>query len=289
MEKNIKDLKTQIEQVNLSLPLRNTKRITEGIAEEPAVIFTEIHAITADWITRNKTYYPSRELMGNPNEGTGAISFFYPYPVPILRDHNDSGGMFGGEASLPFGRVYNCNFVSDPKSGGGYLRTIAAITDREAIDRILTGRWLTVSIGSSVNSVVCSICGTNLTAEGFCEHDRGQIYEGKECYWILGSVKAKEISFVNVPSDINAKVVQPSLSDSEARVLLAGTDGEFLLDLNSGDKIPKESYRENSLGITKATYDTILESAEKNYYNSFSQKILSKECLQQLKQRVKGY
>jgi len=254
------DLRKQVESVQVGIPVRKIKE--SSLAETPEVIFTEIRAITANWITRNNTFYPKKELVGKAEEGTGAISFYYPYPVPVLKDHASAGGFFGGEVSPPFGRVYNAQFVNEHRSGGGWVKAIAAITDKDAIEKILTGRWLTVSIGSSVDSVTCSICKRDLVKEGLCDHYKGQTYDGDLCHWILGGIRMDEISFVNVPSDVNAGVVNPTLPESEARVLLGGSKGEFLLDMATESKIPVESYREQVLGVSKRTYQRILEGCE---------------------------
>jgi len=248
------------EQVSYTLPqVKLTSALENTINPDlPTVLFTEIRAITANWLTRNKTYYPSESLIGEPNKGTGAISFFYPYPVPLLRDHVASPDIMGSvPATLPYGRIYNASFVNDARSEGGWLQTIAAITDPYAIESVLTGRFLTVSIGADVDTVYCSICNQNL-AEGLCEHNKGEEYDGKTCYWIMGSIMARELSFVNVPSDVNAGVVRSSIDAGEARILLANSGADYLFDLASGTNVSKEL----TLGISKRSYDTILNSAE---------------------------
>lgn len=237
--------------------------------ETPLVVFCEIHAITANWITRNHTFYPTESLLGNPNNGTGIISFTNPYPIPILRDHISSPSPFGDSfACEPFGRVYNANFVTET-NGGGWVRAVAAITDPWAISMVLSGRFLTVSIGGEVEEVYCSVCTAegnhvNMVEAGLCDHVQGQTYNDMLCYWSLGPLCAREISFVNQPSDVNARIVRASADAYEARTLLAGTDGEFLVDMLSGSHESVESYRAQGLGISRQVYNSIIDKARES-------------------------
>jgi hypothetical protein len=71
----------------------------------------------------------------------------------------------------------------------------------------MDGRYLTVSIGATTDAAICSICGQNLVEEGWCGHDKGEKYDGQECYWIVGNLWFDECSWVNVPADSNAQVI----------------------------------------------------------------------------------
>lgn len=258
-----------------AIPRRDPGIIREGFGEDlPLVIFTEIRAITGNKITLNKTYYPAESLIGDPNKGSGVISYCYPYPVPMIRDHilSPGGGFFGPEsfASEPYGRIYNANYVTET-SGSGWVRAVAAITDPWAISMVLTDRFRTVSQGGSTKEVYCSVCKAlgakiNMVEEGPCEHMKGEHYEvaGEdiECYWIFGPIFAKELSFVNSPSDTDAGVRRRNLSEAEARTLLAGTDGEFLLDLGRGTQESCNSrVMSEALGVSRYVYDGIVEKA----------------------------
>lgn len=266
------------ESVKFSTPSPSITTALEEAASDdrPLVIFPEIHAITGNWVTRNKTYYPNESLIGTPNKGTGAISFYYPYPTPIIRDHLASPDMMTNTpASLPYGRVYSANFIHDAKTGGGWLREIPAITDPFAIEAILTGRFMTVSIGIETDCVYCSICGNNLV-DDYCDHRKGEVYDGKECYWKMGEVVARETSFVNVPSDVNAGVVTTSMDIGEVRMMLGGSDADYLIDLATGTKVSSENYRDRTLSISNRTYKEILESAEeaREFYKAENKKEL---------------
>lgn len=256
------------ETTSFKAPAQGVGKVAESFQGElPLVVFTEIHAITANWITRNYTYYPTESLLGNPNEGSGIRSFTYPYPVPVLRDHISSPSPFGDAfACEPYGRVYSTSFVTE-QNGGGWVRAVAAITDPYAIARVLSGRFLTVSIGGEVDEVYCSVCTANgnrqnMVETGLCDHVKGQTYDGMLAYWMLGPLYAREISFVNQPSDVNARVVTPSIDAYEARTLLAGTDGEFLVDMATGSHEAAEDYRAKGLGISKQVYRSIIHRAK---------------------------
>jgi hypothetical protein len=185
----------------------------------PKVIYPSIRILTASKKTRNKTFYPKASLVGDPEEGTGLISFIRPYPVPVIRDHNTGGmSLFGSSESSPvYGRVFDQpDFCR--RHGVGFLRAFPAISSPEAIENILTGRWMTVSLGSNVESVKCSICKKELTKE-MCDHSRGVKYEvdgeEQEAYWVMGPIRAREVSFVLSPSDDEAGVLEPNVSEEE--------------------------------------------------------------------------
>jgi hypothetical protein len=239
----------------------------ESEKELPLVIFPEIRAITANWVTKNYTYYPAESLIGNPSLGTGLVSFTHPYNIPIIRDHNSGGGMFGGEAAVPYGRVYSAEFVTSD-TGGSYVRAIPAITDDWAINMVMSGRFLTVSIGTETSSVNCSIClaeghNINMIEDGRCDHNRGEKYDGQTCVWVIGPVKAQEISFVNVPADVNAGVITRNLDIAEVRAMVGGAESQYLLDMATGAKESVDTYCANRLNISRRTYNGILTQARK--------------------------
>lgn len=65
-----------------------------------------------------------------------------------------------------------------------------------------------VSVGCSVDSVTCSICGTDLRGRS-CEHQKGEIYNHRVCCAVLSEpTDAYEWSFVAVPAQKNAGVTK---------------------------------------------------------------------------------
>lgn len=84
------------------------------------------------------------------------------------------------------------------------------ITDenREMIEQIEGGIKKEVSVGCSMGSLTCSICGKDMKAHE-CKHIKGKYYGKKLCHGILSDAKdAYEWSFVAVPAQKNAGVTK---------------------------------------------------------------------------------
>ncbi len=104
------------------------------------------------------------------------------------------------------------------------------ITDenKEMIEQIEGGIKKEVSVGCSMGSLTCSICGKDMKTHE-CKHIRGKYYGKKLCHGILSDAKdAYEWSFVAVPAQKNAGVTKsfcgttdkksayPSLSENKS-------------------------------------------------------------------------
>jgi len=151
-------------------------------------------------MTKNLTFYGGETLESSVPTWTT------PHAKPILTNHN--------EYSEPLGRIRNAEYVESIIVPGKYTtRMQLEISNQEAIDKILDGRFLTLSVGGSANKVTCSTCGKNIVAEGFCGHYRGRKYEGKTeaTHWMIGEYTGDEISFVNMPADVFAQVIAMEL------------------------------------------------------------------------------
>jgi hypothetical protein len=217
----------------------------------PKVIYPDIRVLTANKGTLNDTFYPEESLRGDADRGTGLISFNRPYAIPILRDHLDTPSADGRFSSDVYGRVYHPAQIH-ANGGEKYVRCMATITHPEAIEAILTGRWLTVSLGSKTDSVRCSICKAELQ-EAFCDHQKGKQYEvddkageTQKCRWVIGPIRAREISFVVSPSDDQAGVISPNLKESFSEMdiviprLLVGDD-KGIFDLATGAQVAESA------------------------------------------------
>lgn len=254
-----------VEQVGgLAIPKRlSDDYLKENAQQLPSTIYSEIRALTADKRTHNHTFYPEASLRGVEQEGTGLISFTRPYPIPVIKDHNATPGPFGGSASEVYGRIFHpAQFIR--VNNEGFVRVMATISHPEAIEGVLTGRWLTVSLGSRTESVKCSVCETELT-RGMCDHERGEEYEGDgaghdpndgktpvRAMWMIGPIRSKELSFVVSPSDDQAGVVTPHNTqfptESEysqqhsflSRILVGNSKGVF--DLVTGKRIEESAF-----------------------------------------------
>lgn len=147
-----------------------------------------IHSI----VTRNNTLYTPQCIKDSIPYWTA------PYERPVIMHHNERDGVI-------IGRVKSANYIENSeRSGTAALELVVNIGDEEGKKGIKNGTLATVSIGAIAHDIKCSICGQNLVDEGLCEHDKGEIYNGKKCYWIVNKIEPKEVSYVIVPSDIYA-------------------------------------------------------------------------------------
>lgn len=163
----------------------------------PSKIITVVEAIH-NGITKNYTMYPAEKLE------MSAESWQHPYNKPVIKNHNTY--------EEPLGRVVKQEFkksIIDPEKFTIQLHL--EISDPDTIQKVMDGRYHTLSIGGATDSCVCSICGKDILKEGYCGHWKGRTYEGKTAHWTVGQMEFEEISFVNVPADGNARVIIPNL------------------------------------------------------------------------------
>ena len=174
--------------------------------------------------TRNGNIYLAERLKGDFKLKSGVYSFLYPYPKPMIKNHDHE--------SEPTGRIRNAQFITDSLTNKEAILIIPEITDPDTIEKILDGRYMTVSIGATTDSAICNICGTDILKEGWCGHDRGEVYDGVECGWIIGNLFFDECSWVNVPADTDAMIVdagEPIATEAYAQI------GEKYYNLSAKD------------------------------------------------------
>lgn len=251
---------------NMQLPKNVANEYLEAKDNKlPKYIIPVIRTITADKITRNTTRYKEEGLIGNPEDMTGLSSFTNPYPIPVIKDHLDGpNSLTGAPASEVYGRVFNpAEFVK--KKNEAWVQTTPLISHPEAVEGVLTGRWCQVSLGSVVSSIICSIsdCQKDIVDEA-CGHMKGNYYEVNDmqelCIWDVSKVKAREQSFVVVPSDDSAGVLVANLKESAADALgsvlkLYASDDKGMYDLSTGKvvnndkllKIVEHSFRNSPI------------------------------------------
>lgn len=123
-----------------------------------------------------------------------------PYERPTIMYHNDYDGVVNG-------RIKEANMAYSAKTNSECLVLKASAPGWSTRDDLDSGILKTVSIGVSGTDVRCSICGSQLSDGEFCEHQRGEIYDGEKCYWDVYAFEPKELSYVIVPSDRYAQVV----------------------------------------------------------------------------------
>lgn len=176
-----------------------------------------IHAGT----TRNNTRYPAEKLRGSQELGSGVYSWMHPYPKPVIYNHDTDT-----EAS---GRIQTAAFAEYTTAGRPGIIVVPKITQEQAIDDILGGRLLTVSIGATTDAAICSVCGTDIINDGFCGHYKGETFDGVKAEWIVGNVWFDELSWVNVPADQDAMIIDSGgvISTAESFAF----DGRDILNL----------------------------------------------------------
>ena len=103
--------------------------------------------------------------------------------------------------------------------GLGRMRATAKITDKEAVEKFLDGRYITFSAGSTTDRHVCSICNSDWAKGDFCEHRHGKIYDSETCVFFTGDFKVLEGSVVNTPAD--------DLSQIQSMELLSDSSNEL--------------------------------------------------------------
>lgn len=222
--------------VSLSQKAKEAKdKVLNVLESNRHVVVPKIEAIHTK-VTRNFTFYPQSKLRGNANftaedgrvRPTGVHSWTKPYYKPMLKNHD----IFED----PLGRITKAEYKAKTSIGLPGIICYPEITDPYAIEKVLDGRFSTVSIGADTDAAICSICGQNQLEE-WCGHRRGQTYEGKLCFWQVGNIWFIELSYVNSPSDEDANTVEvPEVETRESvqlGLLLQDLKENKLYDLNN--------------------------------------------------------
>ena len=219
----------------LKIPKKECKELRDSV-EDGKALFTKIKATHGGYVNGNKFFY-SIDGMENATK-----TWVTPFQKPVLVHHD--------EKSDPIGRVIDAEFVpigtnrrNKPK---GYILLTCRITDQTAIEKILDNRYMTVSVSSLPTRAVCSICDSDLTKDGPCDHIRGMEYEDKLCYWTIDVRSYTEVSFVNKPADEYQKGVESStFADWKEE-----DDFNFSVDINKA-----EFYLEDGIEKNEETID----------------------------------
>lgn len=225
----------------------------EHKAGEIQAVYPLIRACHSEKLNKNYRFFPENCLKGtfdsrDPENATGYSSFMYPFPKPVIIDHRSGGGWT--EAVEPDGRTISAIYkrhergtdLVTPKdetipgyvNGRGYIEVVAKISNPEAIDKVLTERKLTVSIGGDAKNIYESISGVDLLEcyaneryEDVPPYQIGKRYtiDGKKqlSYLIYDGLMVDELSFVNRPADGLAQTATTDVGEEEANnmVLIA--------------------------------------------------------------------
>ena len=187
----------------------------------------------------NYRCYPGRYM------NASAKTWTRPYKKPILPRHPSRGLFAPADEPDALGRVQSAKFFrlteddeafeNDYKEpmidglGSGYVQTVGKISDEEAVQKFIDGRYLTVSAGMISKNLICSICQHDWAKTRMpCEHDPGRVYEievgdkdskkksktvKQLAYHITGMLDYDHWATVNTPADSHAVVVSTVLKD----------------------------------------------------------------------------
>ena len=173
----------------------------------------KIQATHSGFVNGNNTWYLEEDMANAVDTWTE------PFQKPVLTHHEMKKDAIGRVTSAKYITIKNPKGKNPPQ---GYIQLETEITDADAIVKIKDKRYNTVSISTDARTAVCSICKRDIAKDGLCEHERGKKYDGKKCFWYLGGLKYKEVSYVNAPADEYActesfeeKEVPMSVTDSK--------------------------------------------------------------------------
>jgi len=190
----------------------------------------------------NRIYTPSGQREGVP-------SWTDPYPKPILIHHDSKSEPIGrftevkwvsleseainhigsladyisfkrivdsGKPQAIYKQMQKLNLLEDTKwPGMGKLVATARITDKDAIEKFLDGRYLTFSAGSRTNAYHCMVCGSAWHDGDICDHRPGMTDEdGNQGVFMTGTFYGDEGSVVNMPADGSSQVRSMEFTDS---------------------------------------------------------------------------
>jgi hypothetical protein len=184
---------------------------------------------THSGVKTNKRVYPGKFVL------KGHKSFFSKenggdaeFDKPVLKHHDMYEDPIGRVVKASFtalkqGRAFEEDFLAPDEAGSkgsGVVTVEALITDLESIQKIIDGRYLSVSAGHHTDSMTCSICSKSILK---CDHWPGKYYdeegeecdssEGFECFYITGNMDYDELSFVNMPAQPPAKLLNFNWQD----------------------------------------------------------------------------
>lgn len=200
----IADLKESYQQINLT-------ESSTGKKNEKKHLIVTVEGIHTG-MTKNMTFYPGSALEESVPTWTA------PHYKPVLKNHNVS--------TEPLGRIIGAEYVESTLTDKYTVRLKLRVTDPDAIEKLMDGRYLTLSVGGSAKRVNCSICGKDLIQEGWCGHARGRTYEGKQAHWTIGNYTGDEISFVNMPADVYSQVIAVEMVTGEGGKNMDGKNTE---------------------------------------------------------------
>ena len=220
---------------------------------EVPYIFEQTIATHFGYVNNNNTMYPVEYA------NKSARSWTMPFRKPVLVNHDRN--------SPPLGRHYYAIYkpsdtlipskINDIKTPKGAILTHSYISDKDAIDKVMDGRFLTVSISGSTPEMKCSICDSLIFE---CDHYPGEIYDRQLCYKKTRELDYIERSFVNQPAD-QSKNHYAGVTNFELII----PDGENIADSMEMDYIKKNMlYSKEDKIITDSSGYTLFLANDQN-------------------------
>lgn len=228
---------------------------------QPGSLMVEIEGIhAAPFATRNYTRYMPQCLKKSVPLWTE------PYRRPLIKHHNEENGE-------PIGRIVNVEYLkSDTRSGTPALKFTVNVPDKDAIEAVKNGLLLTTSIGCTAHDVRCSVCGKSIVdAEEGCPsgHQRGASYDTDDgmqtCYWDIYEMEPKEISYVDVPSDMYAKNINMySVTNTSLTQIKESVNNSIVKGAHRMDDKEKIKELENKIKTLEAKEAELTASIKKS-------------------------
>jgi hypothetical protein len=170
--------------------------------------------------------------------------------------------------------------------GLGYIELYADIYDKETIEQVRDGRFDAVSTHfRSPGAAHCLICGQNWAADGFCEHDMGEMYEDDAedghkfpALAIPGVHQYLETSFVALEGDtlVAVQIMDEANADNN-KVVTVLNKQEEVFDILTDTVFEFKDYHNKEDDMAKSAKDEIvLSDAEKKVFETL--KKLRKEA-----------
>ena len=195
-DKKIVNNKHITESLKAGEEFTNDTRTREAIGQLSSSNIIDIEPIH-EGATKNCCNYTQQCLIG------GVPTWTEPVNKPVLKNHiNDCDNTIGRVMSADYDIKAKCQKMQ------------ARIEDKDALQKIRDGRYLSVSIGSEIHSATCNICGAEIV-QAHCGHYRGDRYKDGElsreadairCEWDIQKLCHEEVSVVGVPADENARI-----------------------------------------------------------------------------------
>lgn len=184
----------------------------------------------------------------------------------LLRDFLSDKMPFGQKVDI-IRSLFKSTILDDKLyEGMGFIQITGQITNNEAIQKLLDGRYVTGSVGATTNRAVCSVCRKDWTEEGPCEHRPGAIYDGSKAFIIAGDLIYEEYSFVNVPADRHSRVLELNYNGIKNSIEIAneytGRMYEVQLEFPQYDSLQEASEMTKVKDKVTTTQDEVVPPAE---------------------------